>query len=112
MSKAQQPAAPAPTCPVMMSDRLPCRPPIYHAPGSSDPNPPCIMHHRETTKDPLQFRQEIDAILAGTSADHRPKDKFDFTQFVFPETNFSRAKFTQHAYFSSASFTQHAYFSG
>ena len=35
------------------------------------------MHCRETTKDPLQFRQGIDAILAGTSVDYRPKDIFE-----------------------------------
>jgi hypothetical protein len=111
MPKAQQPAAPAPTCRVWMSDLLPCGRPTYLAPGSMDPNLPCIMHCRETTKDPVQFRQEIDAILAGKSAHHRPKDRFDFTRFVFPKANFSGATFAQMAYFRRATFTQDAYFS-
>ncbi len=111
MSNAQQPDAPAPTCPVKMTDALPCGRPIYHAPGSADPNPPCIMHCREATKDPVQFRQEIDAILTGTSAHHRHKDKLDFTGFVCLEADFSDATFTQEAYFSNATFAQEANFS-
>src|SRR5437899_520682 len=111
MSEAQQPRAPAPTCAViMMSDRLPCGRPIYHAPGSAGPSVHCIMHCRETTKDPLQFRQEIDAILGGTSTNHRPKDGFDFTGFVFFEANFSGEYFTQNHDFSFATFTQKANF--
>jgi len=110
MSEAQQPGVPAPTCPVWMSDRMPCGRPIYHAPGSTDPDPPCIMHCRETTKDPAKFREEIDAILAGKSADHRPKDRFDFTRFVFPEAYFIGAKFTRDADFMDATFTQDARF--
>ena len=110
MSKAQQPGAPAPTCPVEMSDSLPCGRRIYHAPGSAGPSVHCIMHCRETTKDPLQFRQEIDAILGGTSTNHRPKDGFDFTGFVFFEANFSGEYFTQNHDFSFATFTQKANF--
>ena len=68
------------------------------------------MHCREA-KDPVQFRQEIDAMLGGTSVHHRPKDKFDFTQFVFPEADFSQTTFTQDANFSGAKFTQDANFS-
>src|SRR2546426_3242540 len=110
MSKAQQPSAPESTCPVLMSDGLRCGRRIYHAPGSADPHPRCIMHCREA-KDPVQFRQEIDAMLGGTSVHHRPKDKFDFTQFVFPEADFSQTTFTQDANFSGAKFTQDANFS-
>src|SRR5438128_7429954 len=106
----QQPSVPAPTCPVKMSDDLPCGRQIYHAPGGGG-SLHCIMHCRETTKHPVKFRQEIDAILAGTSADHRPKDRFDFTGFVFPEADFRFAKFTQNANFRGATFTQDAYFS-
>src|SRR5437870_803239 len=106
MSKAQQPGAP--TCPIEMSDGFPCRRPIYHAPGSANPDSLCIMHCAETTKNPVEFCQEIDAILAGTSADHRPKDRFDFTGFVFPEADFRFAKFTQNANFCGAPFTQNA----
>src|SRR5437870_12104741 len=104
MSKAQQPGAP--TCPIEMSDGFPCGRNIYHAPGSANPDSLCIMHCAETTKNPVEFRQEIDAILAGTSADHRPKHRFDFTGFVFPEADLSRATFTQDAYFSGATFTR------
>src|SRR5437016_4461369 len=110
MSKAQQPGTPAPTCPIKMSDNLPCGRPIYHAPGSANPDSLCIMHCAETTKNPVEFRQEIDAILAGTSADHRPKDRFDFKEFVFPEADFSGTEFTQDVNFHAAKFTQDANF--
>jgi uncharacterized protein YjbI with pentapeptide repeats len=69
------------------------------------------MHSRDRRKDAAAFRKEIDAILAGTSPDHRPTDRFDFSRFVFPEADFRGATFTQNASFSAATFTQNAYFS-
>jgi hypothetical protein len=57
------------------------------------------MHSHDPNKDQDQFRKEIAAILEGTSAYHRPKDKSDFFQFVFPAANFRGARFTQGANF-------------
>jgi len=62
------------------------------------------MHSHDLNKDQDQFRKEIAAILEGTSAYHRPKDKFDFVRFVFPAANFGGATFTEEADFDETVF--------
>jgi hypothetical protein len=68
------------------------------------------MHSRDPAKDKTQFRQEIDAILDGTSKDHRPKDRLDFSGFVFPEAYFEGQTFTFDAHFTWATFIGYAHF--
>ena len=109
MSEAEQSAAPE-TCPVEMSDDQPCGRPIHPAPQGVDHLPVCLMHSIDPDKDKALFRQEIDAILEGTSNHHHSQDKFDFTRFVFPEANFRETTFTRGANFGSATFTQDADF--
>jgi hypothetical protein len=80
------------------------------------------MHSRDPNKKPELFQQEIEAILAGTSH-WNPKDKSDFTRFVFPAVDsrmrrfrlpacFDHAKFTHAANFHGARFTRGATFCG
>lgn len=95
-----------------MSDGLLCPRPVHPAPAGLDPQRVCLMHSRDPDKDKALFREEIDAILNGTSTHHRAKDMFDFTRFVFPEANFSGARFTRAADFREATFTQDADFRG
>jgi hypothetical protein len=91
-------------CPIDMSDDRPCGRPIHPAPSDVDEQPVCLMHSHDSNKDQDQFRKEIDAILGGTSAYHRPKNKFDFVQFVFPSADFGGATFTQEADFGETVF--------
>ena len=106
--------APGPgLCPVRMSDRLPCGRPLYLAPGSGGPPAACLMHNKEWThKDTTQFHQEIQDILHGVSAHHRPRDTFDFSGFVFLSTDFRRQSFNRTAVFASAEFPLGACFDG
>ncbi len=70
------------------------------------------MHSKDLNKNKVEFRQEIDAILRGQSERHRPKDRFDFSRFVFPGARFAGVTFTQEAEFTGASFAQDADFRG
>jgi hypothetical protein len=109
MSKAQHSNSPR-TCPVEMSDSEPCGRLIHSSPTGADEEPVCLMHSRDPKKDKVKFRQEIDAILDGTS-DHQSRDKYDFTHFVFPDrANFTNVGFALDADFSDATFTQLADF--
>ena len=109
MSKAQHSNSPG-ACPVERSDSGLCGRPIHSSPTGADEEPVCLMHSRDPKKDKVKFRQEIDAILDGTS-DHRSRDKYDFTHFVFPDcANFTNVGFALDADFSWATFTQVADF--
>lgn len=100
------------TCPVQMSDVLPCRRPIHPAPPGVDKQPVCLMHSKDPNKDKERFRQEIDAILMSTLPSHKPDDKCDFTAFIFPESDFSEVNFVLDAVFQRAVFTNNAVFRG
>lgn len=99
-------------CPIGMYDGRPCGRPIYPAPSDVDEQPVCLMHSRDQRKDAKAFRDEIDAILAGTSRFHRSTERFDFSSFVFLATDFRRVKLTQWADFSEVMFTKTANFVG
>jgi len=68
------------------------------------------MHSCDQRKDAEAFHDEVDAILAGTSRFHRPRERFNFPRFVFPAADFGEARFTQGADFGEARFTQEADF--
>lgn len=69
------------------------------------------MHSRDPDKSQDHFDTEIQAILAGSSSYHRPSNIYDFCRFVFCQSDFREATFTQGADFSMATFTQATDFS-
>lgn len=97
-------------CPVEMSDDEPCGRPIYPAPPDIDSEPVCLMHSCDPNKDKDQFEEEVREILSRTSKYHRPKDRFDFSEFVFPLARFSEVIFAQKVVFSRATFLRVAFF--
>ena len=99
------------TCPVEMAEGRLCERPIYLASGHKDPRLVCLMHSRDPDKHVESFLEEIEAILDGTSH-WNPKDKLDFTRFVFPVADFSAMHFRLPACFAYATFIQAASFSG
>lgn len=109
------------TCPIEMSDDLPCGRPIHDAPAGCDEKPVCLMHSLDPNKPHDEFKREVDAILASSSSQHRPKFCFDFSGFVFlvadfrgrtfdKKTDFSGATFTRTANFTNVTFTEVADF--
>ncbi len=68
------------------------------------------MHLKNQDKASDAFWKEFEAILAGSSAHHRPKDRYDFRSFVFPDTHFKQAMFTKQVNFGWARFTGEADF--
>ena len=100
------------TCPVDISDQLPCGRPIYAAPTDCDEQPVCLMHSRDRNKPQDRFKREVKAILAGASDHHRPSDRFDFHGFGFLGADFGKETFAKNIDFGEATFTQTANFSG
>lgn len=109
-------------CPVVMSDDKPCGRPIHLAPASVDDKPVCLMHSGDQAKPSVPFWREFEDILSDSSTHHRPKDRYDFRSFVFPDmrfkqallakqANFRWARFTGEADFTWARFTEEANFS-
>jgi uncharacterized protein YjbI with pentapeptide repeats len=105
-------------CPVEMHADQRCGRPIYNAAPSIDKTPVCLMHSRDPNKDDGKFQAEFDRILRDAG-----KGIADFSEFVFPSSDyrqrefkpvcvFRKATFTQHAVFDEATFTQHANFFG
>jgi hypothetical protein len=92
----------------MEQERI-CGRPTYPAPPNTDPEPVCLMHSHDPDKATVLFLEEMEAILDGTSR-YNPKDKSDFTRFVFPLANFRSHEFTLHAIFEGATFSQAANF--
>lgn len=99
------------SCPVKMLDRKPCGRPTHIAPSGCDVESVCLMHSRDQNKPQDQFDEEINEILAGHSAHHRPHGLFDFCKFAFPVADFSGAIFTQTAFFRRATFNKEVNFS-
>src|SRR5690242_4761457 len=73
-----------------MSDKLPCGRPLHQLSHTSESPPMCLMHSNDPNKDAVQFASVISAVRTGKCPYHRPKDRFDFSHFVFPEAIFSR----------------------
>ena len=93
-----------------MSDVLPRGRPIYAAPAGCDEKPVCLMHSHDPSKPQGKFDREIKAIMAGSSNDHRPQDRFDFSGFAFLVADFRKATFAKNPDFSGAIFIRHADF--
>jgi uncharacterized protein YjbI with pentapeptide repeats len=107
-------------CPVSMrADSRPCGRPLHLAPSGQDSVPVCLMHTLDISRDGAAFNAEIEAILAGTSKEHRPENAFDFTGFVFrgevalPEKRFSkRVVFFGATFFNKVNFDGSAFMAG
>jgi uncharacterized protein YjbI with pentapeptide repeats len=95
-----------------MSDAESCARPIHDAPAGCDEMPVCLMHSRDQNKPQDEFKREVEAIIVGSSAHHRPKDLFDFCRFVFQEADFRRKTFSKKVYFCEATFSKTAHFDG
>jgi uncharacterized protein YjbI with pentapeptide repeats len=68
------------------------------------------MHSGRTQQNGEEFKKEVEDILRGESIYHRPKDRFDFTGFVFPEGQFQSFTFTRDVHFFKAIFVNGAAF--
>lgn len=100
------------TCPIEMSDHLPCGRSIHVAPAGCDKQPVCLMHSRDPSRPQDEFKREVQAILAGESNHHRPKDLYDFREVAFLVADFRGATFAKKTDFFEATFTRAANFSG
>ena len=88
------------TCPIEMSDVLPCGRPIHAALAGCDEQLVCLMHSRDLNKSQDEFSREIKAIMAGSSNHHRPQDRFAFCGFAFLVADFRKATFAKDVDFS------------
>jgi uncharacterized protein YjbI with pentapeptide repeats len=70
------------------------------------------MHSTDTEKSDEEFNEELLAILTGTSIHHRPKERYDFSKFVFPDWTIHMSGFRKPADFSGAQFEGDAEFIG
>jgi uncharacterized protein YjbI with pentapeptide repeats len=93
-----------------MSDGERCLRLIHADFSGRDLEPVCLMHSHDPKKPQDEFKAEIEAILAGTSEQHRPNNLFDFSGFVFLEWDFKNVNFTKSANFLGARFTEKADF--
>ena len=100
------------TCQRPMSDLRRCGRPVHQAPEGIDKQPMCLMHSADPNKDPEEFQREVTAILEGKSAHHRPKDKLEFTGFVFVHADFQGVTFPRETHFTGAEFIGEARFRG
>ena len=71
-----------------------------------------MMHSKDLAKSPRSFKEEIDAILNGSSPWRRQPDRFDFSHFVFPSINFRETTFLRKTVFHGATFTEVISFMG
>lgn len=70
------------------------------------------MHSKDLAKSPQRFKEEIDAILSGSSPWRHQPDRLDFSHFVFPSINFRETTFLRRTVFHGALFTQTISFMG
>lgn len=98
-------------CPISMSDGKPCGRPLYKDRSGVDGQPVCIMHSHDMKKSPADVWENVLAILNRSSKANRLTQRYDFSGFVFLDTDFSQRKFDREACFKEATFTQFANFS-
>lgn len=93
-------------CAVKMQDGEPCSRPLYSAPDH-DTIPVCLMHSLDPIKNGINFKKEIENILATAE---RTKNIADFQNFVFSTCDYYEATFSVACNFSYARFLKTADF--